>query len=80
MLNLSFAQEMTTRKDEKEKEKKRRSTERVYGEHLLWDQSVKIKCQWGDAAFMPRQKIKRTVPAQMHVSRLVCSVNKHQHG
>lgn len=48
---------MTKIKDKKLRERERtRSTERDYRGYLLCDQSIKIKCRWGDAVFFtPRQ-------------------------
>lgn len=65
---------MTKIKDKKLRERERtRRTERDYRGHLLCDQSIKIKCQWGDEGFFyakadgfKTNRNKRTVAAQMH--------------
>lgn len=67
---------MRTRNDKDKRQKKKnegtRSTERDYREYLLCDQSIKIKCRWGDTVFYAKadgfktNRNKRTVAAQMH--------------
>lgn len=46
---------MTEIRDQKKKKKREKGNEEHEREYLLCEQSIKIRCQWGDTAFTPRQ-------------------------